>query len=92
MMYAGLLVVIFRGFYLVGGIEKAFEIANSQGRIQFFNVGIDPYSTNNLWNCVLGMGMCYFKFKLIELQQLFLFFKKRINVDGQLLYDANGSC
>lgn len=36
MMYGGLLLVIFRGFYLVGGIGEAFKIANDNGRIQFF--------------------------------------------------------
>ncbi|XP_037033725.1 sodium-coupled monocarboxylate transporter 1-like [Bradysia coprophila] len=59
MMYAGLLLVIFRGFYLVGGIDEAFRIANENGRIQFFNVGFDPYATNNLWNCVFGMGLMW---------------------------------
>ncbi|KAJ6647651.1 Sodium-coupled monocarboxylate transporter 2 [Pseudolycoriella hygida] len=59
MMYAGLLLVIFRGFYLVGGIDEAFRIANENGRIQFFNIGIDAYATNNLWNCVFGMGLMW---------------------------------
>lgn len=26
----------FKGFYLVGGIDEAFRIANDNGRIQFF--------------------------------------------------------
>ena len=77
--------VIFRGFYLVGGVEEAFRIANENGRIQFFkwvsqlnckllphllalsnlfaffvsSTGLDPYATNNLWNCVLGMGIMW---------------------------------
>lgn len=36
MMYAGLLLVICRGFYLVGGVGEAFRIANENNRIQFF--------------------------------------------------------
>ena len=25
----------------------------------FSSVGLDPYATNNLWNCVLGMGIMW---------------------------------
>lgn len=56
LMFAGLFVVMFRGFYLAGGIEKAFETSRKYGRLQFFNSEINIYSTTTFWNCVIGMG------------------------------------
>ncbi|CAG2112328.1 unnamed protein product [Medioppia subpectinata] len=59
LMFAGLVVVMIRAFYLVGGVDEAFKIAQQKGRIQFFNVQIDPYSTSTLWNAVFGMGIMW---------------------------------
>ncbi|XP_054159817.1 sodium-coupled monocarboxylate transporter 1-like [Oppia nitens] len=59
LMFGGLIVVMIRAFYLVGGVEQAFRIANQKGRIQFFNFQIDPYSTSTFWNAVFGMGIMW---------------------------------
>ena len=36
LMFAGLIVVMARGFYLSGGIDEAFKAAARDNRIQFF--------------------------------------------------------
>lgn len=36
LMFAGLLVVMIRGFYLSGGVGEAFEVAAKDGRMNFF--------------------------------------------------------
>ncbi|XP_074594513.1 sodium-coupled monocarboxylate transporter 1-like isoform X2 [Brevipalpus obovatus] len=59
LMYLGLLAVMTRAFYLVGGISEGFRIANERGRIEFSNFGLDFSATNNFWNAVLGMGIMW---------------------------------
>lgn len=34
-------------------------IINGLINFLFTSVGLDPYATNNLWNCVLGMGIMW---------------------------------
>lgn len=59
LMFAGLFVVMIRGFYLSGGVSEAFKIASRDDRIQFFNFNFDLYSTTTLWNTVIGMGIMW---------------------------------
>ncbi|XP_074597118.1 sodium-coupled monocarboxylate transporter 1-like [Brevipalpus obovatus] len=59
LMFCGLIAVMARGFYLVGGVSEAFRIAGEHGRIEFTNMSLDPYSTSNFWNAVFGMGIMW---------------------------------
>ncbi|XP_015786014.1 sodium-coupled monocarboxylate transporter 2 [Tetranychus urticae] len=59
LMYIGLVAVMLRAFYLVGGVGEAFRIAAERGRIEFTNFELDVSKTNNFWNSVLGMGIMW---------------------------------
>ncbi|XP_067859972.1 sodium-coupled monocarboxylate transporter 1-like isoform X1 [Heptranchias perlo] len=53
-MVAGLLAVLIQGLIQVGGLGKTWRIAESGGRINFFDFDPDPRRRHTFWTTVLG--------------------------------------
>ncbi|CAH1796926.1 unnamed protein product [Owenia fusiformis] len=53
-MVAGLMSIVIMGCVDVGGIDKVWEIANDNNRIQFFEFNPDPTVRHSTWNLIFG--------------------------------------
>lgn len=51
---AGLLAVLIKGSMIEGGFDKAWEIANDNGRILFDDFNTDPKTRHSVWSMVIG--------------------------------------
>ncbi|XP_054156354.1 sodium-coupled monocarboxylate transporter 1-like [Oppia nitens] len=56
---AGLMVIVIRGASVSGGLAKAFEIAHTGGRIEFWNMDLDIYSINSFWVILFGFTVLW---------------------------------
>ncbi|OXA62795.1 Sodium-coupled monocarboxylate transporter 1 [Folsomia candida] len=57
MMFAGMLSIIIQGSINVGGLGKAFSIANDHGRIEFLNFQTDPFVRHTSFGLFFGQGV-----------------------------------
>ena len=53
-MFASVICVGIKGSIDAGGIDKVWEIANEGGRIQFYDLRIDPSVRHTLWTQLIG--------------------------------------
>ncbi|CAL8115700.1 unnamed protein product [Orchesella dallaii] len=60
MILAGMFAIIIRGFIKSGGIVEAFEKAGKHGRLELFNLTVDPFMRHNTLNFFLGTGFAIF--------------------------------
>ncbi|CAG2122403.1 unnamed protein product, partial [Medioppia subpectinata] len=58
-MMFGLMAVVIRGANISGGMANVFERAHAGGRIEFWNMDFDIYSTNSFWIIILGWTVIY---------------------------------
>ncbi|KAK3091315.1 hypothetical protein FSP39_018871 [Pinctada imbricata] len=56
-MFAGMLTLLIMGSLKLGGLDVAWDIANKNGRILFFDFDPDPRTRHTTWNVVVGGGM-----------------------------------
>lgn len=56
-VYAGMLTILIEGCKVLGGIDKAWDIANRNGRIVIFEFNPDPRLRHSVWNLVVGGGI-----------------------------------
>lgn len=53
-MVVGLLAVLIEGSIIVGGFEKAWNIANDRGRVEFLDFSADPRTRHSVWTVAIG--------------------------------------
>ncbi|CAL8148090.1 unnamed protein product [Orchesella dallaii] len=53
-MFAAMLIVIFKGAHDVGGHAAVWEIGKAGGRIEFFNFDLDPRTRHTVWGLLFG--------------------------------------
>lgn len=53
-MVVGLLAALIEGSRLLGGFDKAWEIANQRGRIEFLDFSPDPRTRHSVWTVTIG--------------------------------------
>ncbi|ODN03398.1 Sodium-coupled monocarboxylate transporter 2 [Orchesella cincta] len=53
-MFAAMLIVIFKGAFDVGGHAAVWNIAKEGGRIEFFNFDFDPRTRHTVWGLLFG--------------------------------------
>ncbi|KAK2187297.1 hypothetical protein NP493_170g00031 [Ridgeia piscesae] len=58
-LMTGLLVIVVRGVIVVGGIQRVFDIANSEGRIFWITLDFDPRVRHTLWGFLLGWSLAW---------------------------------
>ncbi|CAG2105751.1 unnamed protein product [Medioppia subpectinata] len=58
-MIIGLMAVVIRGANISGGMANVFERAHAGGRIEFWNMDFDIYSTSSFWVMMLGFIVLY---------------------------------
>ena len=58
-MFAAIFAVIIRGSFEVGGVREVFRIATERGRIEFFNLSVDPTARHTLWTQIIGGMFVY---------------------------------
>lgn len=56
-MFAGMTTLLVAGSLRLGGLDKAWDIANKNGRILIFEFDPDPSTRHTVWNVVVGGGM-----------------------------------
>ncbi|XP_060555334.1 sodium-dependent multivitamin transporter-like [Ruditapes philippinarum] len=56
-MFAGLFALLIEGTKALGGIGKAWDIANKDGRIILLEFDPDPRVRHSVWNLVIGGGI-----------------------------------
>ncbi|XP_041370243.1 sodium-coupled monocarboxylate transporter 2-like isoform X2 [Gigantopelta aegis] len=59
-IFVGMVAILVKGLMEVGGVKNMFEIANSQGRIIFDDVRVDPRVRHTLWSLTLGAFFNWF--------------------------------
>ncbi|XP_046548473.1 sodium-coupled monocarboxylate transporter 1-like [Haliotis rubra] len=58
-MLAGVLAIIIRGTYAVGGLSEVWRINEEWGRIQFFDFNPDPTVRQSFWSLVIGTAIAW---------------------------------
>lgn len=53
-VYAGMLTILIEGCKVLGGLDKAWDIADKNGRIVIFEFNPDPRLRHSVWNVVFG--------------------------------------
>lgn len=53
-MFAGLLLIIGKGIYDLGGIDELFRINSQGGRLELFVFTLNPFIRQNFWSLVFG--------------------------------------
>ncbi|XP_059172355.1 sodium-dependent multivitamin transporter-like [Physella acuta] len=53
-IFGGIIVVLVKGCFDVGGIEKVFNITADKGRVIFDDVRVDPRVRHSLWGLTVG--------------------------------------
>ena len=53
-MFAAIFAVIIRGSCEVGGPQEVLSIAAERGRLEFFNLSVDPTTRHTFWTQVVG--------------------------------------
>ena len=53
-MFSGVIAVIVKGIYDVGGISNLFEICYEGGRLNFFNFDPNPLVRQSFWSLLIG--------------------------------------
>ncbi|XP_041368526.1 sodium-coupled monocarboxylate transporter 2-like [Gigantopelta aegis] len=66
LMFTGIITILVKALMEVGGVMKMFEIANSQGRIIFDDVRVDPRIRQTVWSLTIG---AFFSWLLISFNQ-----------------------
>ncbi|KAL4220203.1 Sodium-coupled monocarboxylate transporter 1 [Mactra antiquata] len=56
-VYAGMITIFVIGCNVLGGVENAWNIADSRGRIVIFEFDPDPRLRHSVWNVVIGGGI-----------------------------------
>ncbi|CAH1776726.1 unnamed protein product, partial [Owenia fusiformis] len=59
LMLSGCLAIIIKGSISIGGLDKAFEISDIHGRIEFDELNPDPRTRHSLWGMMFGIGLLY---------------------------------
>ncbi|KAG0727179.1 Sodium-coupled monocarboxylate transporter 1 [Chionoecetes opilio] len=52
-MVVGVLAIVIQGAVNLGGLGHIFDIAYHGGRIEFFNMSLDPYQRHSFWLCII---------------------------------------
>ena len=58
-MFAAIFAVIIRGSFEVGGVREVLRIASERGRLEFFNLSVDPTVRHTLWTQIVGGMFVY---------------------------------
>ncbi|XP_048251446.1 sodium-coupled monocarboxylate transporter 1-like [Haliotis rufescens] len=58
-MLAGILAIIVRGAYVVGGLGEVWRVNEEWGRIQFFDFDPDPTVRQSFWSLVIGTAITW---------------------------------
>ncbi|XP_061171731.1 sodium-dependent multivitamin transporter-like [Saccostrea echinata] len=53
-MFSGIFAVLIKGTIDIGGVGKTWEIANNNGRLNWFNFDLDPRTRHTFWNLFFG--------------------------------------
>ncbi|KAK3579426.1 hypothetical protein CHS0354_028224 [Potamilus streckersoni] len=56
-VFAGLICILVQTSLIVGGFDKAWEIASKNNRIVFFEFDTDPRHRHTVWNIIVGIGI-----------------------------------
>ncbi|KAK3601824.1 hypothetical protein CHS0354_041741 [Potamilus streckersoni] len=56
-VFAGVICILVQTSLIVGGFDKAWEIASKNNRIVFFELNTDPRHRHTVWNMVVGGGI-----------------------------------
>ena len=59
LMFAAIFAVIIRGSFEVGGVREVMRIASERGRIELFNLSVDPTVRHTLWTQIVGGMFVY---------------------------------
>lgn len=59
LMYAGIIVILIKGTSDAGGMVNVFEVSSKGGRLTFFDMTFDLYSSTNFWTSVIGTALVW---------------------------------
>jgi sodium-coupled monocarboxylate transporter 8/12 len=65
-MFCGLIVIIVKGLYDVGGVETLWQINKDGGRLNFFDFDPNPLARNSFWSLVIGNFVLFFMYYCID--------------------------
>jgi sodium-coupled monocarboxylate transporter 8/12 len=58
-MALGLISVLAKGLYDIGGLENMWKINSNGGRLNFFDFNPNPFTRQNFWSLIIGMFMYF---------------------------------
>ncbi|XP_071114998.1 sodium-coupled monocarboxylate transporter 1-like [Haliotis cracherodii] len=62
LIVVGLLSVVIQGSIVLGGFDRAWQIASTNSRIYFDNFSVDPGTRVSVWSAVIGGGIMWMSF------------------------------
>jgi sodium-coupled monocarboxylate transporter 8/12 len=69
-MISGVIVIIVKGLYDLGGIERMWQINAAGGRLNFFDFNPNPFVRNSFWVLIVGNFFQFFMLYCIDQSML----------------------